>query len=154
MGGGPDQQATLSEQHYSQSMMVSNIRLSFKHYFGDHFFDAFVGYEQSENRTHTMGASRLHFPTAETPELSQGGAAASDYDNWGSSYNYTRKSYLSRVAYNYNEKYLAEFQMRVDGSSNFPEGSRYGAFPSLSVGYRNSEETWFRNKIGFFNDLK
>ena len=61
-------------------MVVSNIRLNFKHYIGDHFIDAFVGYEQSENNEHTMGASRLHFPTAETPELSQGGAAASDYD--------------------------------------------------------------------------
>jgi TonB-linked SusC/RagA family outer membrane protein len=154
VGGGPDQQATLSESHYSQSMVVSNIRLNFNQYFGDHFIDAFVGYEQSVNRSHTMGASRLHFPTAETPELSQGGAAASDYDNWGSSYNYTRKSYLSRIAYNYNEKYLAELQMRVDGSSNFPADSRYGYFPSLSVGYRISEEDWFRDKIGFFDDLK
>ncbi|WP_339879745.1 TonB-dependent receptor [uncultured Algoriphagus sp.] len=154
VGGGPDQQATLSETHYSQSMIVSNIRLNFKHYFGDHFIDAFAGYEQSENRSHTLGASRLHFPTAETPELSQGGAAASDYDNWGSSYNYTRKSYLSRFAYNYNEKYLAELQMRVDGSSNFPADSRYGFFPSLSVGYRISEESWFREKVGFFDDLK
>ncbi|WP_246581387.1 SusC/RagA family TonB-linked outer membrane protein [Echinicola shivajiensis] len=154
VGGGPDQQATLSEEHYTQSMMVSNIKLNFKHYFGDHFVDAFVGYEQSENRTHTMGASRLHFPTTETPELSQGGAAASDYDNWGSSYNYTRKSYIGRLAYNFQEKYLAEVQMRVDGSSNFPSGERYGFFPSVSAGYRISEENWFRNNVGFFDDLK
>jgi len=154
VGGGPDQQATLSEEHYTQSMMVSNIKLNFKQYFGDHFVDAFVGYEQSENRTHTMGASRLHFPTTETPELSQGGAAASDYDNWGSSYNYTRKSYISRVAYNFQEKYLAEVQMRVDGSSNFPSGERYGFFPSVSAGYRVSEEGWFRDNVGFFDDLK
>jgi len=154
VGGGPDQEPSLSEQHYSRSMIVSNIRLNFRKYIGDHFIDAFVGYEQSENNEHTMGASRLHFPTAETPELSQGGAAASDYDNWGSSYNYTRKSYLSRIAYNYNEKYLAELQMRVDGSSNFPADSRYGFFPSLSVGYRISEEDWFREKLGFFDDLK
>ncbi|GGF31005.1 SusC/RagA family TonB-linked outer membrane protein [Echinicola rosea] len=154
VGGGADQQATLSEEHYSQSMIVSNIKLNFKQYFGNHFVDAFVGYEQSENRTHTMGASRLHFPTTETPELSQGGAAASDYDNWGSSYNYTRKSYIGRIAYNFQEKYLAEVQMRVDGSSNFPSGERYGFFPSISAGYRVSEETWFRDNVGFFDDLK
>ncbi|QDH81086.1 TonB-dependent receptor [Echinicola soli] len=154
VGGGADQQATLSEQHYSQSMTVSNIKLNYKQYFNNHFIDAFVGYEQSENRTHTMGASRLHFPTVETPELSQGGAAASDYDNWGSSYNYTRRSYIGRLAYNYDEKYLAEVQMRVDGSSNFPEGERYGFFPSISAGYRVSEEAWFRDKVGFFDDLK
>ncbi len=154
VGGGPDQQASLFEEHYNQSMMVSNIKLNFKQYFGDHFVDAFVGYEQSENSSHTMGASRLHFPTTETPELSQGGAAASDYDNYGSSYNFTRKSYISRIAYNYQEKYLAEVQMRVDGSSIFPKGNRYGFFPSVSAGYRISEEAWFRDKVGFFDDLK
>ncbi|AWW32680.1 SusC/RagA family TonB-linked outer membrane protein [Echinicola strongylocentroti] len=154
VGGGADQQATLSESHYSQSMTVSNIKLNFKQYFDNHFIDAFVGYEQSENRTHTMGASRLHFPTIETPELSQGGAAAADYDNWGSSYNYTRKSFIGRFAYNFDEKYLAEIQMRVDGSSNFPEGERYGFFPSVSAGYRISEESWFRDNLSFFDDLK
>lgn len=154
VGGGADQQATLTESHYTQSMMVSNIKLNFKQYFGDHFIDAFVGYEQSENKTHTMGAARIHFPTTETPELSQGGAAASDYDNWGSSFNYTRKSYISRLAYNYSEKYLAELQMRVDGSSNFPDGNRYGFFPSVSLGYRMSEEAWFQENAGFFDDFK
>ncbi|GGZ32350.1 SusC/RagA family TonB-linked outer membrane protein [Echinicola pacifica] len=154
VGGGPDQEPTLSEEHYSQSMTVSNIKLNYKQYHGDHYIDAFVGYEQSSNQTHTLGASRLHFPTTETPELSQGGAAASDYDNWGSSYNYTRKSYIGKAGYNYKEKYLAELQMRVDGSSNFPAGERFGFFPSISAGYRISEEAWFRDKVSFFDDLK
>jgi len=154
VGGGPDQQASLSEEHFNQSMIVSNIKLNFNNNFGDHFLDAFVGYEQAENRSHTMGASRLHFPTIETPELSQGGAAASDYDNYGSSYNFTRVSYISRVVYNYKEKYLAEVQARVDGSSIFPKGNRYGFFPSISAGYRISEEEWFRDSNNFIDDLK
>ncbi|HLW19246.1 MAG TPA: TonB-dependent receptor [Cyclobacteriaceae bacterium] len=154
VGGGPDQQASLSEEHFNQSMIVSNIKLNFNNNFGDHFLDAFVGYEQAENRSHTMKASRLHFPTIETPELSQGGAAASDYDNYGSSYNFTRVSYISRVVYNYKEKYLAEVQARVDGSSIFPKGNRYGFFPSISAGYRISEEEWFRDSNNFIDDLK
>ncbi|AWV98544.1 SusC/RagA family TonB-linked outer membrane protein [Arcticibacterium luteifluviistationis] len=154
VGGDADQQAALFEEHYNQSMSVSNIKLNYKNYFAGHYVDVFVGYEQSSNSSHTMGASRLHFPTTETPELSQGGAAASDYNNYGSSYNFTRKSYLGRFLYNYNEKYMAEVQLRADGSSNFPEGSRYGFFPSVSAGYRISEESWFKNNVSFFNDLK
>jgi len=152
VGGGPNQQASLSEEHFNESMVVSNLKLNFKRRFGDHNIDAFIGYEQSKNKSHTLGASRIHFPTTETPELSQGGAAASDYDNYGSSYNFTRQSYLGRIAYNFQEKYLLELQMRVDGSSIFPKGNRYGVFPSASAGYRITEEDWFN--VTFFDDLK
>ncbi len=152
VGGGPNQQASLTEEHFNESMVVSNLKLNFKRRFGDHDINAFIGYEQSKNKSHTLGASRVHFPTTETPELSQGGAAASDYDNYGSSYNFTRQSYLGRIAYNYQEKYLLEVQMRVDGSSIFPKGNRYGVFPSASAGYRITEEDWF--DVTFFDDLK
>jgi TonB-dependent starch-binding outer membrane protein SusC len=152
-GGGADEQATLSEEQYNQNMSVSNFKINFKRQFGDHNVDAFVGYEQSEKKTHTFGASRIHFPSTETPELSQGGAAASDQNNWGSSYNFTRQSYLSRIAYNFQEKYLLDLQMRVDGSSTFPEGSRFGFFPSISTGYVISKEEWFKD-VSFFDDLK
>ena len=85
-------------------------------------------------------------------EFRGGGGAATDKDNYGSSYNFTRESFLSRIAYNYSEKYLAEFQMRVDGSSIFPKGNRYGVFPSISAGYRITQEDWFN--VDFFDDLK
>ncbi|MCL6218014.1 SusC/RagA family TonB-linked outer membrane protein [Zunongwangia pacifica] len=150
--GGSDQQASLEEEHFNQSKTVGNIKLNFKRRFDNHNIDAFIGYERSENKEHTLGASRIHYPTSQTPELSQGGGAATDKDNYGSSYNFTRESFLSRIAYNYSEKYLAEFQMRVDGSSIFPKGNRYGVFPSISAGYRITQEDWFN--VDFFDDLK
>nr|WP_322625612.1 TonB-dependent receptor [uncultured Flavobacterium sp.] len=152
--GGSDNQATLSEQQTNINQTVYNVKLNFKRQFGEHNIDSFIGYEQSENNNHTFGASRRHFPSVETPELSQGGAAATDQNNWGSSVNYTRQSYISRVAYNFSEKYLADVQMRVDGSSLFPKGSRYGFFPSVSAGYRISKENWFAEKVTFIDDLK
>ncbi|WP_167597622.1 SusC/RagA family TonB-linked outer membrane protein [Leeuwenhoekiella sp. ZYFB001] len=152
VGGGPDQQASLNEEQYNQSQRVANLKLNYKGYFNGHSIDAFVGYEQSETNSNTLGASRIHYPTTETPELSQGGPAATDRNNYGYSFNFTRQSFLGRIAYDYNEKYLAEFQMRADGSSNFPDGKRFGYFPSISAGYRISEESWF--KVDFFDDLK
>ncbi|TDN95082.1 TonB-linked SusC/RagA family outer membrane protein [Salegentibacter sp. 24] len=152
VGGGPDQQASLDEEHYNESQTVANIKLNYQNEFNGHSIDAFIGYEQSETKSHTMGASRIHFPTTQTPELSQGGPAATDRDNYGYSFNFTRQSFLSRIAYDFQEKYLAELQMRVDGSSNFPEGNRFGYFPSISAGYRITEEEWFN--IDFFDDLK
>lgn len=152
--GGSAGAATLNEQQVNTSLLIQNIKLNYVLNKGKNNLNAFVAYEQSSNKAETFGASRLNFPTTSTPELSQGGAAATDKNNYGSSYNFTRKSYISRIAYNFDEKYLAEVQMRVDGSSTFPEGKQYGFFPSFSAGWRVSEEAWFKDKVKAVNDLK
>jgi TonB-dependent starch-binding outer membrane protein SusC len=62
-------------------------------------------------------------------------------------------SYYGRAIYNYKEKYMAQASLRRDGSSRFGEQSRWGTFPSASLGWRISEEPFLRN-IAFLNDLK
>ncbi len=151
--GGSNNAATLNESQENRTQITTNVRLNYINSFGDHNINAFVGYEQSEMKSETFGASRINFPTVQTPELSQGGTAATDRDNSGRSSNYTRKSYLGRLAYNYGERYLLEAQMRIDGSSTFPSGKRYGYFPSVSAGWRISNENWFRD-LPFINELK
>jgi TonB-dependent starch-binding outer membrane protein SusC len=150
--GGSSNLAALTESNYSQSQITSNIKLNFKRSFNEHNIDAFVGYEQSELRSETFGAYRQNFPTTQTPELSQGGTAATDQTNYGSSYHFTRKSYIGKVSYNYSEKYLLDLQMRIDGSSTFPKGNQYGHFPSVSAGWRISKESFFN--VDAINDLK
>lgn len=152
--GGSAGKASMTEQQVNTSLVTKNIKLNFVRQFAKHHVDAFVAYEQSQNQSETFGASRLNYPTILTPELSEGGSAATDKDNSGSSYEFTRQSYIGRVAYNYSEKYLAEVQMRVDGSSIFPKGNQYGYFPSVSAGWRISEEPWFKNHVGFVDNLK
>ncbi|HEY1163745.1 MAG TPA: TonB-dependent receptor [Chitinophaga sp.] len=151
--GGSNQAATLFENQQNQEMRVSNIKLNFVRQFGKHNIDAFVAYEQSKTVMDSLSASRLNFPSSQTPELSQGGPAAADKGSEGKSYTFTRKSYIGRVAYNYEEKYLLELQARIDGSSTFPPGNQYGFFPSVSAGWRISKEDWFQN-VSFINDLK
>ncbi len=152
--GGSAGAATLSEEQTNISSTVQNIKLNYAIKAQKHDLNMFVAYEQSQNRQEKFGASRINYPTVSTPELSQGGAAATDKNNYGSSSNFTRKSYISRIAYNFDEKYLAEIQMRVDGSSIFPDGKQYGFFPSFSAGWRVSEEAWFKNSVTFIDDLK
>jgi TonB-dependent starch-binding outer membrane protein SusC len=154
ISGGSSGTAKLTESQENNTMITQNIKLNYEKQFGDHYINSFVAYEQSQTHRETFNATRLRFPTIETPELSQGGSAAADRDNTGSSYNYTRRSYIGRIAYNYKEKYLAEVQMRVDGSSTFPSGNRYGYFPAVSAGWRISEEDWFANSVSFIDDLK
>lgn len=151
--GGSAGAATLTELQQNQEMRVSNIKLNYTRQFGKHSIDAFVAYEQSKTVMDSLSAARLNFPSPQTPELSQGGPAATDKNNAGKSYLFTRKSYIGRVAYNYQEKYLLEVQARVDGSSTFAPGNQYGFFPSVSAGWRISKEDWFE-PVTFINDLK
>lgn len=151
--GGSNNLATLTESQQNTSLITSNIKLNYTRQLGEHHVDAFVAYEQSKNHQDILGANRLDFPTAQTPELSQGGSAATDQTNSGSSYNFTRKSYIGRADYNFEEKYLLELQARIDGSSTFPAGKQYGFFPSVSGGWRISKEKWF-NLPHVVDDLK
>ena len=152
--GGSAGAASIDQSQLNITNITQNLRLSYVRTIGKHNVNAFVAYEQNKRNEAKFGATRINFPTTSTPELSQGGAAATDKNNSGSSFNFTRRSYIGRLAYNFNEKYLAEVQARVDGSSVFPKGKQYGFFPSVSAGYRISEEDWFKNSINFIDDLK
>ncbi|HEX6429307.1 MAG TPA: SusC/RagA family TonB-linked outer membrane protein, partial [Niastella sp.] len=151
--GGSNNLGMLNESQQNQQQTTYNIRFNYANSFGDHNINAFVGYEESALKRDTFYAIRQNFPSVLTPQLSQGGTAATDRDNGGKGFNFTRKSYLGKISYNYAEKYLFDVQMRIDGSSTFPDGERYGYFPSMSAGWRISKESFFHN-VPFVNDLK
>lgn len=62
-------------------------------------------------------------------------------------------SYFGRLNYEFDEKYLLTAHLRTDGASNFGEENRWGVFPSLSVGWRISEEL-FMNTLSTISNLK
>jgi TonB-linked SusC/RagA family outer membrane protein len=66
---------------------------------------------------------------------------------------WTKRSYLARVTYAYDNKYLFSSNIRADGSSRFAKENRYGYFPSVSAGWRISAEN-FMSDSKVVNDLK
>lgn len=62
-------------------------------------------------------------------------------------------SYMARVNYDYANKYLLTATLRRDGSSRFGRNNRWGTFPSVSLAWRVSEESWFP-KNDWVNDFK
>lgn len=75
------------------------------------------------------------------------------YTGEGTKYTYNRASFFGRINYNFNNRYLIQATMRYDGSSKFGKNNRWGAFPSIAVGWRISEEKFFP-KNSFINNLK
>lgn len=66
------------------------------------------------------------------------------------------KGWIGRVNYDFSSKYMAEFSFRMDGSSLFGKGHRWGFFPAGSVGWRLSEESFIKETeaLSFVNNLK
>lgn len=62
-------------------------------------------------------------------------------------------SFFGRINYTLDEKYLATFTLRADGSSKFGDDHRWGYFPSLALAWRMSDEAWLKN-VTWLSNLK
>ena len=151
--GAPDSGTPeLFERQNNQSLRTANFSINFKKEFGKHFVQAFVAYEQQEDDRNEFEAFRSGFLSTQIPEFNQGGAQPEQSSNDRFSERFTRRQYFGRVSYDYDQKYLAEAQFRYDGSSRFADGNRFGFFPSISLGWRITEESWF--DVQAINNLK
>ncbi|MFV0483746.1 MAG: SusC/RagA family TonB-linked outer membrane protein [Bacteroidales bacterium] len=117
-----------------------NITTKYKKSFGDHNFDALLGYEQRVVEYVELYGSKTKFVTENVPTIST--ATGDDIADDALS-QYATRGWFGGLNYNYKEKYLFSFKMRADESSFFREGKRLGVFPSVSVGYLISEEDFW-----------
>ena len=76
------------------------------------------------------------------------GSITGNYNEWA------MRSYFGRVNLNWDNRYLLEANLRADGSSKFAPGHRWGYFPSVSAGWRISEEKFMQNTSSWLNQLK
>lgn len=80
--------------------------------------------------------------------------AAGVQTNRGNEDEQANMSYIGRVNYDYAGKYLIEYAFRYDGSYRYAPGNRWAFFPSVSGGWRISEESFIKNKLSFISNLK
>ncbi|MDE6532577.1 MAG: TonB-dependent receptor [Muribaculaceae bacterium] len=76
------------------------------------------------------------------------GSITGNYNEWA------MRSYFGRINLNWDNRYLLEANLRADGSSKFAPGHRWGYFPSVSVGWRISEEGFMQNASPWLSQLK
>jgi len=111
------------------------------------------GTEWQSSEGNEIYAFRRFFLSDQIDELFAGGQAQQDL--FGTGFHAARLNFFGRLNYNYRQKYLLEFIARYDGSYIFPEGDRFGFFPSVSAGWRLGQENWFNNLTGdIFSRLK
>ncbi|MEJ7830311.1 MAG: SusC/RagA family TonB-linked outer membrane protein, partial [Segetibacter sp.] len=119
--------------------------------FNSHTIALLAGVQKETRKGDNFFAFRRNFLSPVVDQLNVGGAL--QQNTGGTAFEQARLSYFGRAAYNFREKYLAEFVWRYDGSYIFPQDKRFGFFPGVLVGWNISKEDFFSN-VKFFNNLK
>ena len=134
----------------NRSWQWSNI-FSYTKTFGLHDIDLLAGVEAQDNYYENAFARGGGFlKNAEIQFLNQ---ATGNFFVSGGASESAIYSQLARVNYSYGDKYLFTANVRRDGSSKFAN-NRYGVFPSASIGWRLSEESFFKDNVAFVSNLK
>ena len=124
--------------------------LNYAHTIADkHALSALIGYTTQKHTRKNMFGEARGFANDNITTLNAGNMYALTSDES----QYSMISYLGRINYEYNNKYLLTATFRADGSSRFGMNKKWGTFPSLSVGWKVSEETFMEN-IKQISDLK
>ncbi|MBQ3362916.1 MAG: TonB-dependent receptor [Muribaculaceae bacterium] len=119
---------------------------------GNHRGDIMIGTELNREDDSWLSGKAYDFAVL-NPDYMWPNAAVGEAEAYGSGEGYTLVSFFGKVNYTYADRYLASVTMRYDGSSRFGRNNRYGTFPSVSLGWRISEES-FMKSLDWLDNLK
>ena len=134
--------------------LMGNIQLSFTKDFGAHHIDALALMEGQRYKTFWVATQAKGFATNyfEFNNL-KAGANVAWGDNASDAKEYTLSSYMARLNYMFNDRYIATVNFRTDGSSKLGSGKKWGVFPSASAAWVISNEPWMK-KVRSIDNLK
>ena len=141
--------STLVQERPIELTTNFNNTLTYSKTFARHSFTVLIGHEETnfEFEKIRLQGRNLFNEQIRFASTGSGVAAANEADHWA------LRGYLGRINYSYHDKYLFTFNVRQDLSSRFSKQNRSQAFPSISVGWRITEESFFpENEI--FDDIK
>ncbi|XWW47805.1 TonB-dependent receptor [Fibrella sp. USSR17] len=123
--------------------------LNYNRTVGRHTFSALAGFSSQKDRRTASELTATNFPNdlVQTLNAGQVTAGSSDIQEW------SLLSYLARVQYDYDGRYLVSAAIRTDGSSRFGAANRWGSFPSVSAGWNIAQEPFLKSST-WLSDLK
>lgn len=147
---------TSLDEYYTQGQAsTTNLSLGYAKNFDKHDVSALILAEQFSDEGNTFNAHKEDFSTNLKDQLYASGPLNQSSTGNGI-LNDFRRSLVGRVNYAYSGRYLFEASFRYDGSYRFPKGKRFGLFPAASIGWRISDEPFFKNSaaLKFIDNLK
>ena len=151
------QETQYAEMWNDNTRVYGRFQALYNRQFGAHNISAMLGGELTSITNAMIGASRYYGVDGDhylyTHDVINQALASRD-DNQGTRSSSRTAGYIGRLNYNYMGKYLVEVMGRYDGNYMFQRGKRWSLFPSYSVGWRISEEKFFKNLLPMVNNLK
>ncbi|NHF60591.1 TonB-dependent receptor [Flavobacteriaceae bacterium TP-CH-4] len=147
LDGNSPRQSLLVQSRPIELTITTGATLSYDKTFGDHNIGALLGFEQTKFRFDKVRLQGRNLFNDNFAASGTAVAGANEADLW------TLQGIIGRLTYNYKGKYLATANIRRDATSKFAEDNRDGVFPSISVGWRISQED-FMSELDFLDDLK
>lgn len=152
IAGSLGSKASLTYYKNQQRTITGQLSLNYEKRFNDvHNLKVLMLYEGIDYSSNALSAGRTNFLTPSIEQLF--GGSTIGMSNNGSSSEMGRESYITRINYDYDEKYLAEFIFRADASAKFRSDKRLGYFPGISVGWRIDRENFIKG-TSFLDNLK
>ena len=151
-GNYPTKPGVTDSQAGTVSTTLSSILTFKKTFHVDHSVGTMIGYNQEYSKNENISAYRKHYSDPSLHEVDAG--ESTDQVAHGNASEWAIQSLFGRLTYNYKEKYLLEGNVRCDGSSRLSPSGRWGVFPSVSAGWRISNEGFFEPYKSLINNLK
>tara|TARA_B100000809_G_scaffold266787_1_gene331574 strand:- start:9504 stop:12581 length:3078 start_codon:yes stop_codon:yes gene_type:complete len=136
---------------YSNQYVVRG-SINYDRVFGDHSVTGLFLTEVQKNQGEDFWGRRQDFQSTAIDQLYAGAIKLQGAN--GGEYRESRLGFVGRISYDYQSKYFVESSYRYDGSSKFAPGNEWGFFPSVSLGWRMSEETFFKPLKKTITNLK
>jgi TonB-linked SusC/RagA family outer membrane protein len=143
---------SVQNNHSTSDKWTWSNTLSYKYKNDKHSFDVLAGMEAFEETDQNFWANAQGFVSTD-PNYMYLDAATGLKTLGGNGGSYSLLSYFGKANYVYDDKYLASFTIRYDGSSRFGQNNQYGTFPSFSVGWRINKEDFLKD-FTQLSDLK
>lgn len=140
----------LSTRSITEILNENTLRYSKK--FKEHQIELLGGFTWQTNRDKSWSAQTAGYPDDRLGVNAPGSATSVPIVDAGTN-EWSLASFISRLNYQFRNKYLLTATVRADGSSKFGAGNKWGYFPSVAVGYRLSEDPFIKN-LHLFDDLK
>lgn len=138
---GAANNGTVNEMRTIYEKIVSSTTANYNKIFGVHEVGALVGFEAEKNTTDFVRATGNNLPTSTLHTVATAGTQSSSGYSWGNS----MVSILSKIDYNYAQRYYASASFRRDGSSRLDPNHRWGDFWSVAGSWRMSGEEFLQN---------
>jgi len=127
------------------------LKLLYNNKFGLHSVNGLFGFQESFSSWEDFQAQRDLYVNS---QYLFAGVSENQQATGGRPGDRLNQAFIGQFNYDYAGKYLVDLRFRYDGSSRYPKGSRWGLFPSVSLGWRLSEESFIKNKWEFLTNLK